>query len=254
MIGKALILLAILIGIGWFLYWFTRTPPERVARVLRKTLLWGVIGVVILAALTGRLNPLFALLAASIPILLRLGYLLSLLPAIQQLLRALGVSVPTGGYSSAPGGTSGDARTSSIRTRFLAMQLEHETGQMDGEVLKGRYRGQRLADLGLDQLLELLDECRAADAQSAALLETYLDREYGDDWEEQARGRSGRTADGGRLSKQEAFDILGLEPGASPDQIRAAHRRLMQRYHPDRGGTDYLAAKINEAKRLLLGD
>jgi DnaJ-domain-containing protein 1 len=113
--------------------------------------------------------------------------------------------------------------------------------------------GRRLSELGLDQLLDLLTLCRSADAQSAAVVEAYLDRDRGDAWREHAQGQEtvppGAGAD---MTKDEALAILGLPKGASEDAIRDAHRRLMQRFHPDRGGSDYLAAKINEAKRLLL--
>jgi DnaJ-domain-containing protein 1 len=128
---------------------------------------------------------------------------------------------------------------------------------MDGEVLDGPFKGRRLSDLSLDELLRMLELYRESDAQSAAVLEAYLDRERESDWRErdQTGGRgSGATGLSERLTKAEAWSILGLEPGADAAAIRAAHRRLMQRLHPDRGGSDYLAAKINEAKRLLLGE
>jgi DnaJ-domain-containing protein 1 len=128
---------------------------------------------------------------------------------------------------------------------------------MDGEVLDGPFQGRRLSDLTLDELMRMLELYRDADAQSAAVLEAYLDREREADWRarDEGAGRTGRApAHSDRLTKTEAWAILGLEPDADAEAIRAAHRRLMQRLHPDRGGSDYLAAKINEAKRLLLGD
>jgi hypothetical protein len=59
---------------------------------------------------------------------------------------------------------------------------------------------------------------------------------------------------GPQMPAAEALKVLGLPPGASADDIRAAHKRLMLQNHPDRGGSDYLASKINEAKDVLLGD
>ncbi len=252
MLGRLVILAVIMAAIIWILRWFTQTPAERVARVLRRGLLWGAFGLLILLAITGRLSPLLALVAAGIPLVLRVVGLLQLLPMVRRLLRGLGLAGPAG----AAAGEDAAGRKSSLRTRFLEMRLEHDSGQMDGRVLEGRFRGRQLSELDLDALLDLLDECRAADAQSAAVLETYLDRAHGEAWAEQARrhARGHGAAANGRLSREEARQILGLAPDASDEEVRAAHRRLMQKYHPDRGGTDYLAAKINEAKQVLLGE
>jgi DnaJ-domain-containing protein 1 len=135
------------------------------------------------------------------------------------------------------------------------MTLEHDSGDMDGLVLEGEYQGRLLSALELTELLSLLARCHAEDARSAALLEAYLDRTRGDEWRDAAPGPGSRAAQaGGAMNREEALAVLGLEPGADDQAIREAHRRLMQRLHPDRGGSDYLAAKINEAKRLLLGD
>lgn len=250
--ARLLILLGIVVAILWFLHWFRKTPPHRVSQVLRKAALWGLIGVLVLAVATGRLSPIFAAIGAAIPVLMRVAYLVRMFPAIQQLLRGLGL-----GGALGSGAASAGSQASSIRTRFLEMRLDHATGVMDGQVLEGPFQGRRLSDLALDDLIRMLEFYRDADAQSAAVLEAYLDREREPDWRasDEGSGRTGRApAHSERLTKAEAFSILGLEPGADAEAIRDAHRRLMQRLHPDRGGSDYLAAKINAAKQLLLGD
>lgn len=147
-------------------------------------------------------------------------------------------------------------RTSSVRTVFLDMMLDHDTGLMNGRVLAGQFDGSLLSDLSYLDLMTLRDECRS-DAQSLALLETYLDRIHPDwraEWhdEETETSRNERAQMGGPMTRDEARAILGLEVGASERDIRQAHRQLMKRFHPDHGGSDYLAAKINEAKDILM--
>lgn len=135
---------------------------------------------------------------------------------------------------------------------------------MTGEVLRGRFQGRSLGDLGLAELLDLLQECRAGDSQSAAILEAYLDRTRQEDWRagapgagehgagEHGSGSAGSRSTGGAMTREEAYEVLGLQPGASEGEIKDAHRRLMLKMHPDQGGSTYLAAKINQAKDLLL--
>jgi len=279
--GRLLVLLIILGGLVWFLYWFSRTPANQVARVLRRAALWGGIGLLVIATLSGRLNPIFAALAAAIPVGIRVLNLLHMLPMLQRLLRSLGLgglagSIPGGLGGSASAG-NGRGRRSSIRTRYLEMSLDHDSGDMDGEVREGPFHGRRLSELRLAQLLRMLELYQESDEQSAAVLTAFLEREH-PDWREQAsassadwdadegqgasgsgsrdeRGRgNGASAAARAMTREDALAILGLESGAEPDQIRAAHRRLMQKLHPDRGGSDYLAAQINAAKALLLGD
>jgi len=210
-------------------------------------------GLLAALALTGRLNPLFAALAAAIPVVMRGMNLLMMLPSLRQALRSLGLGGLVAGASQANApGTGG--QSSSIRTRILEMTLEHTSGDMDGLVLEGEYQGRRLSELALDALLRLLDWCHREDSQSATLLEAYLDRTQGTDWRQVSSGGPRAPTGGGPMNKEEALAVLGLASGADPEAIRDAHRRLMQRLHPDRGGSDYLAAKINEAKRVLLGD
>jgi DnaJ-domain-containing protein 1 len=126
---------------------------------------------------------------------------------------------------------------------------------MTGTVLRGRFAGLRLEELGRADLLALLRECRAEDEESARLVEAYLDRAH-PDWQEDVAGaRAGSAASSpssGDVTVAEAYAILGLAAGATADQIRDAHRRLMKQLHPDHGGTDYLATKINRARDVLL--
>jgi hypothetical protein len=153
-------------------------------------------------------------------------------------------------------GTPHQAASSTIKTAWLRMTLDQASGALAGEVLAGQFQGARLDQLGPDQLRALLAECEPADAQSARLLETYLDRVHAG-WRDQTgsqdRGAGGASAAGGRMTRDEAWQVLGLEPGAGPEAIREAHRRLMMKLHPDHGGSNYLASKINAARDMLLG-
>jgi hypothetical protein len=137
------------------------------------------------------------------------------------------------------------------------MTLDHDSGEMTGVVRRGSFEGAHLDDLGLSDLLSLWQECRSEDPQSAAVLEAYLDRQHAETWRDAAEERFGgagarRPADGGAMSQEEALEILGLENDPGEADIIDAHRRLMQKVHPDHGGSNYLASKINEAKDLLL--
>ena len=238
-----LALVAILVVIvAW--RWFLRTPPAVIAQHLRQVLL--ALGAVVLLFLagTGHLNWLLALLAALLAAAIRLLPLLHFAPLLQRLWRQIH-----------PQGTArGDARRSTVDARYVRMWLEHGSGEIDGEVLAGPFAGKRLSALGLADLLNIYHHCRANDPDSAALLQSYLERVYGEEWKTTASAEAGRESPPGRASMtpEEAYAVLALAPGASKDQVIAAHRRLILRFHPDRGGSDYLAAKINQAKDLLL--
>jgi len=143
---------------------------------------------------------------------------------------------------------------STVRSATLEMMLDHETGAMNGVVLAGSFEGAVLDDLDEAALMELAVET-ADDAESAQLLEAYLDRRM-PDWRANSEADSGPRSTGssqtGAMTEQEAHQILGLEPGATVAQVRKAHRSLMQRVHPDVGGSAFLAQRINEAKDFLL--
>jgi DnaJ-domain-containing protein 1 len=137
------------------------------------------------------------------------------------------------------------------------MTLDHDTGSMTGTILQGRFSGMRIEELGSADLLSLLRECRAEDEEGARLLEAYLDRIH-PDWRDELAGERAAGSGGGArpasgdVTVEEAYAILGLAPGADAEAIKEAHRRLMVKLHPDHGGSDYLATKINRARDVLL--
>lgn len=151
------------------------------------------------------------------------------------------------GWRGRPAGGGSAGKTSQAETPWLRMTLGHETGETAGLVLQGAFRGRALAELTADELRALLAELRLNDAEGAQLLEAYLARVHPD------LGAAPPPASSGAMTREEALEILGLKEGAREAEIREAHRRLMQQMHPDRGGSDYLAAKINAARDFLLG-
>ncbi|BCW89009.1 hypothetical protein sos41_21640 [Alphaproteobacteria bacterium SO-S41] len=142
------------------------------------------------------------------------------------------------------------AGSSDVETDWLRMSLDHATGETEGVVLKGRHAGARLSELDVEALHDLLAEMRIADPQGALLLEAYLRRVHPD--MEDGAGEAGAAPSAAAMGREEALEILGLGGDADEDAIREAHKRLMQQVHPDRGGSDYLAAKINLARDVLL--
>lgn len=246
-----LLVLVLLLGLLWWgFHWFRTASPPQVAKMLRRVLVWGGIGLLVLAVVSGRLNPIFAAIAAAVPALMRLLNLLRMAPLIQQALGALGLNP-----RSAAGTAGSGQRHSRIRTKYLEMTLDQVSGEMDGQVLDGPFAGERLSALTSAQLERMMEFYQDSDAQSAAVLRAYLERLDGADHRARQENSSGsRETTGGRLSREEASAILGIEPRATSAEIREAHRRLMQKFHPDRGGSDYLAAKINEAKQRLLDE
>jgi hypothetical protein len=168
------------------------------------------------------------------------------------LLKGGGLGVGTFGGSPTPG------QASNVRTDKLEMTLDHDSGQMDGACLTGRFSGRALSSLSDAEVMELLHTFRSDGAQEAALVEAYLDwrlpgwRDREDDQRAKTggwRGRGGRSG----MSPEEAYAVLGIGPDATDEDIRQAHRKLMMKMHPDQGGSTYLAARINEAKEVLLG-
>lgn len=153
---------------------------------------------------------------------------------------------------------SGGGR-SDVETAFFAMTLDHASGRLDGWIKKSKFAGRRLSELARDELLELRREV-TGDPDSVSVLEAFLDRAHGPDWRgssggagDQAGSSAGAASSSGAMTRDEAYEVLGLKPGAKESEIRDAHHRLMKKLHPDQGGSDYLAARVNRARDILLG-
>ncbi len=234
----ALVVLAVVaLGMAWFL----RANPSSLARLLRIILVVlggiGVGGMLIFGIrfLPGLLPELFGLAGLVITAL------------IARSLR----NRPSGGFSS-----PGTGKRTEVRTAFLQAWIDHGTGDVGGTVLSGRFAGRTLDSLSDGELLDLHQEC-SADSDSLRVLEAYVDRRLGADWRNTGRppphGSSPPRGPRTDMTREEALAVLGLAEGASEEEIKAAHRRLIQRMHPDVGGTADLAARINRAKDVLLG-
>lgn len=231
---------SLVLGLGLIGYWFVNADPAKIRQTAKwiGLLLLGL-GVVVLIFFR-RFDWLMYAGIVGFPFLLRAG---ALFRRVRNAVKA--ARGPSAGQSS------------SVRTATLAMTLDHDSGAIDGEVLRGRFTNALLSELSLSDLLELLEDCSRNDPQSVAVLESFLDAAHGPDWREEAASASGPRSDhrdsSGTMTRARALEILGLEEGADEAAIREAHRRLMMLNHPDRGGSDYLAAQINEAKDVLLG-
>jgi hypothetical protein len=152
------------------------------------------------------------------------------------------------------GGKKSEGKASRVGSRFVEASLDHDSGRLTGRVIEGTFAGRLLDDLDEGDLRALLREA-SADPDSAALVEAYLDRRFPlwrEDGQEDARTGAGGAADAGAMTDEQAYEVLGLSPGAGEAEIRAAHRRLLKGVHPDRGGSTFLASRINLAKDRLL--
>jgi hypothetical protein len=141
---------------------------------------------------------------------------------------------------------------SEVETDYLSMRLDHESGAMSGMVRRGRFQGRELSELAESELIDLWRSCRVEDAHAASLMEAYLDR-LRPEWRMAAEGKGPPRGGSDAMTREEAYAILGLKPGASDADVRAAHHRLMMGVHPDHGGSTYLAGKLNRAREVLLG-
>jgi DnaJ-domain-containing protein 1 len=215
----------------WAVKSFSRADPKQLAAVLKA--LGGVLALAFAAflAIRGQVYLAIPIGAAGLSLLGWMPW-----------------SIP--GFGDRVNRSPGQA--SRVRSRFIEMELDHDTGAMRGHVVAGRHQGTALDALDVPALLGLLPEI---DSDSQALLMAYLDRRA-PGWREDVQGDfaagQGPAPRSGKMTPEEAYQILGIKPGASAEDIGRAHRSLMKKLHPDQGGSTYLAARVNEAKEILL--
>ena len=202
---------------------YRRLPPAARAQWNWRIGLGGLALVLVLGAMTGRTHWFGAVLAGLIPVgrlLFRHG--LRFAPFLASRVGA----VP-------------------IRTQFLAARVDVKARSITGMVLKGPHADKALESLTADQLNELAAFYKSRDQKSFYLINFALHA---------GRAQSTPPPDFGSPDRTEALETLGLTGEPSRDEIIAAHRRLIQKLHPDRGGSDFLAARVNRAKDVLLND
>ena len=227
---RFLLIALILTGLFLFLRWQYRQSPRQLYQWLASAIGIGLIALV----LAGRAHWIVAMVGGILPFLGKAALLVRWLPFLSRLYRTHGSS----GIH--------------LQTAWLEVEINRSTGAMDGTVRQGEYQGRRLSQLDLSQLERLLHACQN-DQQSAALLCTYIQRTHSN-WRDEKPGGEASTDDfeDSTLSAETAAQILGVSLQTSDDEIRAAHRNLAQKLHPDRGGNDYLTRKINKARDVLI--
>jgi hypothetical protein len=224
-----LLLIVVITLIIWY-WWssFRRLPTQNRRSFLWRSAFWMFFCVLMILVYTGRMHWFAPALAALVPILKTvLAFGLRTLPFLKFFSR----------FKTTP---------SQFRTQSLVVEIYFSTKQIDGEVLTGDFTGKRLSELSAQQLQSLSDQFKGTDRESYILLQAYLLRSGNST--HQSDYQPGNYTD---LTAVEAYKVLGLKTGDSVENIIKAHKRLMQRLHPDRGGSDYLAAKINSAKDKL---
>ena len=233
--ARILLALALLVAVYLLARRIGALPPHRRRGEYIKLGLGVALALTLLLALTGKMHWLGAAIT---------GLLVAarqVLPIAVRLFPLLG-SLRRG--AAAP-------RQSTVATALLRMHLDHESGALSGEVIDGPYKGWWLKEMSRAQLDELRAHCAQHDAESRQLLDAYLEQRF-------AEGPDPASQDSappaGGMNRQEALEVLGLSEGAEREAIIEAHRKLIHKLHPDRGGSDYLAAKINQAKDRLLQD
>ena len=227
-------IIAIIIVFGglWGIRKFARTPQAAVPGLMQK--MGGMAAIVVAGWLfmRGSMNPAIAAFVFGVGLL------------------GKGAAFPNG-FNWGKGKSSG--QKSRVATSQLTMEMDHDSGTMDGQILLGPNKGRLLSALSMEDIKLFHVQCRNAGDQSLALLESWLDRAK-PEWRGQWGGQRNQTASSsGAMSRTEALQVLGLDNNATPDAIKSAHKRLLKDFHPDKGGSDYLAAKINAAKDVLLG-
>lgn len=251
---RTLIIIIAIFALLLIIRFFYRQSSPNLKKIGRNLAIGLAAGIFLILLATGRLHWLFAAAAAAVPLVLRMLPLLRYVPLLKNLYKK---------YQNRQGGSGGSgtaSQTSSVRSRYIHMTLNLDSGEVNGEVLEGQFSGRKLDELSLQELFALLQECEA-DSESVSLLVAFLDRNH-PEWREEAQDAgssqsyqsAGDSSSGAssKMTADEAYEILGLPKDATEEQINEAHRKLIHKLHPDHGGSTYLSAKINLAKDTLL--
>ena len=226
----------ILITIVLILKWFTSADPKRVLKVFKWffIIFGSIFGLFFI--LSGRLSWVFIGIPVLFPILMRVL-------AVMRLYKVFSRFNGSSRNNFSP-------RTSHVRTETLDMTLDQETGEMKGQIKKGPFKGSAVENLSEDDTLMLLKYCLENDREAAQVIEAYLNR-IDPDWHSKFENRNQNVSS--TIDREQAFKVLGLNSDSTDQEIKTAYHKLIRNLHPDRGGSAYLAAKINEAKDILLG-
>ena len=229
MIIRLFLALLVLMGVMWFMSWYGKASPAQRNKSIKTGLLYAVAGALLLLVISGRIPVVFAAISAAVPILHRL-------------LAYRGLIGSVGRFA---GQKFGPTR---FTTLWLIVEFDMATRSLDASIIRGQFEGKRLSQLSEPDLNRLLEELKD-DFQSRAALNAFMMANNGGRTEQNSQ--TPPRVDG-KMSDSQAYEILDLSPDASDNDIKQAHKRLMQKLHPDRGGSSYLAAQINAAKDTLL--
>jgi len=229
MIIRLFLGLLILVGVMWFMSWYGKASPVARNKAIKTGLLYGVAGALLLLVVTGRIPVIFAAISAAVPILHRL-------------LAYRGLIGTVGRFA---GEKFGPTR---FTTMWLVVEYDMARRSLDGQVVRGRFEGKMLSQLSTSELNDLLEEVKD-DFQSRAAVNAFMMAHKGTKYEQNTQTPPNVN---GKMAESQAYEILGLQANATDDDVKQAHKRLMQKLHPDRGGSSYLASQINAAKATLL--
>jgi hypothetical protein len=209
-----------------------RQSPAKRRQLLIKYSGYVVLGIVIMLAATGRLHWIGAVIAGILPFSRQIGsFIVRSLPFLKWIQQQR-------------------MNPSVLTTDKIKIVIDSKTGVWQGQIIEGEFSGKPLSDLTQEQLIELSHSYHKDSPDSARLLNAYMRYRFQQKSQNDSQQQASPTSN--TITKKEALDILGLDDNAEEKDIRKAHRSLMQKVHPDRGGSDYLASKINQAKDFLV--
>lgn len=220
---------SIVIAVFWAMQNIRQLPAEQRKKRYISLGIGGFAGLLIVLAITGRVHWVGAAIGALLPVLRALG------PAALRYLP---------GFIASRSGAA--QKQSQVKTASLNMTLDHQRSALDGSIEQGPFAGQTLSQLNEEDLQAYRQWCEQNDPDAVTLLDNYHQFRFG---QQSAKANHGQS-----LSLDDARAILGLKPPYDRDAVIKAHRSLMQKLHPDRGGNDFLAGQLNAAKDRLLNE